>query len=359
MPEKLRRDCQAARTARPVLDARYGGSGYSGHYTNKQGKVREGSATFWRTSRFTALAHADIRLRESFAPPLPPLHAQFAPLLEASPELALALQKVTTIAQATLLAPVDPGPGEGCLCVINTHLFFHPYAPHIRTMHTAAILEEAAAFIQRCCGTAQAQQGADGGEAPQPHPALAAVLRGGGRPTVVFAGDLNSDLNDGVPAAAPHVSPSPASASGSPPSTLDPAPHAAPAGGDGMGPAASASPSSAARSAFSAPSDACSVIIPSATATASSSASTADFCAASAAPTATAPAPAASAPVASGPVASGPCTSSASMGSSPLPAPLPPPLPPSLPAMEADAEAAPSPSAPPGSLSLSQKAVKS
>ncbi|EFJ50866.1 hypothetical protein VOLCADRAFT_88222 [Volvox carteri f. nagariensis] len=164
--------------------------GYSGHYTNKQGRVREGSATFWRTCRFTALAHKDIRLREAFARPLPPLHAQFEPLLAASPELTAALQQVTTIAQATLLAPLEGqghgatggGGGGGCLCVVNTHLFFHPYAPHIRTMHTAAILEEVAAFLERCAAD----------------PELAGAL-GPRRPTVLFVGDLNSDLNDGIP----------------------------------------------------------------------------------------------------------------------------------------------------------------
>lgn len=113
-------------------------------------------------------------------------------MLAASPALAEALQKVTTIAQACLLVPKAPpagaaaeagcrGPGPaGPLCVINTHLFFHPYAPHIRTMHTAAILEEVAAFLDACMQS----------------PTVAARL-GGHRPAVVFGGDLNSDLNEG------------------------------------------------------------------------------------------------------------------------------------------------------------------
>jgi hypothetical protein len=40
--------------------------GYAGVYTNKQGKVREGSATFWRASRFTRLITRDMRMRELF-----------------------------------------------------------------------------------------------------------------------------------------------------------------------------------------------------------------------------------------------------------------------------------------------------
>ena len=71
-----------------------------------------------------------------------------------------------------------PGP----LCVLNTHLFYHPYAPHIRTMHTAAILEEAAAFITSSSASIRAT-------APMDPKDLA----------LVFCGDFNSDLNEGIP----------------------------------------------------------------------------------------------------------------------------------------------------------------
>ena len=86
--------------------------------------------------------------------------------------------QVATIAQLTVLAPVAPAPHDGPLCVLNTHLFFHPRAPHIRTMHTAALLAEAEALIGEVVG--------------------APALRGR-RPALLFCGDLNSDLNDGVP----------------------------------------------------------------------------------------------------------------------------------------------------------------
>ena len=101
-------------------------------------------------------------LQDVFAPPLGDLHQQFIPLLDHSPNLVEALQKVTTIAQMVLLLPVDStsaaaapaaaaadgAGGSRPLLVSNTHLFFHPYAPHIRTIHTAAILEEAQAALQ-------------------------------------------------------------------------------------------------------------------------------------------------------------------------------------------------------------------
>ena len=76
---------------------------------------------------------------------------------------------------------MPPPPCTEPLCIVNTHLFYHPYAPHIRTMHTAAILEEAADTMARLGG------GAAGALAAGPPPAL------------IFCGDLNSDLNDGVP----------------------------------------------------------------------------------------------------------------------------------------------------------------
>lgn len=39
----------------------------------------------------------------------------------------------------SLLAPVQPG--DRLLCVLNTHLFFHYMAPHIRTMHVWAMVQ--------------------------------------------------------------------------------------------------------------------------------------------------------------------------------------------------------------------------
>jgi hypothetical protein len=87
--------------------------------------------------------------------------------------------------------------------VVNTHLFFHPYAPHIRTMHTAAILEEASELLtslQRYSEQAEGVQGpghSEDGEEQQLRQAASALA--GVTPTLLFCGDLNSDLNDGVP----------------------------------------------------------------------------------------------------------------------------------------------------------------
>jgi 2',5'-phosphodiesterase len=187
-------------------------------------------------------------LQDVFKQPLSPRHTQFASMLESSPHLDHALQKVATIAQMVLLVPRTAataagssgsngaaaggsiGSNEGLvgapgpLLMINTHLFFHPYAPHIRTLHTAAILEEADAALadltQQQQQQQQRQQQQQGSGAhlnpdsnPGSSPADSAGLAGLSRldlsllsqlgslpaPTVLFCGDLNSDLNDGVP----------------------------------------------------------------------------------------------------------------------------------------------------------------
>ena len=157
--------------------------GYEGIYTNKSGAVREGSATFWRSSRFDMKNQHSIVMKELFPPPQQSTatpkqehyHSVFGDMLKSSPALAHALQKVGTIGQLTLL--VDTEHQNTPLLVANTHLFFHARAPHIRTMHTYALMREAHTFLRSI---------EDLGSTP---------------PALVFCGDMNSDLNDGIPGA--------------------------------------------------------------------------------------------------------------------------------------------------------------
>ena len=69
-----------------------------------------------------------------------------AHMLQLASHSALHVLQVSTVAQLLLLEPVQEGGVP--VCVANTHLFFHPRAAHIRTMCTAAIVEEALAFMQ-------------------------------------------------------------------------------------------------------------------------------------------------------------------------------------------------------------------
>ncbi len=275
-------------------------------YTNKAGKVAEGSATFWRRSRYRVAARIDLNMRQLFAAAASSAaagpassapsadaatsaaheglqtsstpgaadqvmqsqhpandaasadaggasrHARFAPLLQALPHLAATLQQVGTIAQALILVPAaanaaaapDAGSNgatpaarsqagyragrtgaaeqamprnattdgqnsqksaelscepsvqdaigssaeasdEEALCVVNTHLFYHPWAPHIRILHVAAMVEEAVALALRT--------------------QRALALRR--RPALLFCGDLNSDLSWGMPGASSSACP--------------------------------------------------------------------------------------------------------------------------------------------------------
>lgn len=73
--------------------------GFDGFYTNKAGGSREGSATFFRRARFTALFHRSLSLKELFAQlwqargQASP-HAQLLPFLQSSATLRRHLQKV-------------------------------------------------------------------------------------------------------------------------------------------------------------------------------------------------------------------------------------------------------------------------
>ena len=185
------------------LEPALGEAGYAGAFANKAGKVREGGAVFWRRERFALAARREVALKSLFPAEeggSAKYGAAFEPMLRTSPALRAALQRVATVAQMVLLVPPGAaasgtahGTAHGAaadaddpalrpLCVVNTHLFFHHAAPHIRTMHVWAILQEAAAFIEESM--------ADAGVAD---------ACGGRRPVLLFCGDLNSDLNDGIP----------------------------------------------------------------------------------------------------------------------------------------------------------------
>lgn len=90
--------------------------------------------------------------------------------------------QVSTVAQLTILAPTNPSPVDQPLCVLNTHLFYHPRASHIRTIHTAAMMAEAQALKQQALSSEEQSK----------------TLRGQ-QPALIFCGDLNSGFNKGLP----------------------------------------------------------------------------------------------------------------------------------------------------------------
>jgi 2',5'-phosphodiesterase len=233
-----------------VLGPALRAAGYAGVYTNKASAVREGCATFWRADRWALVARRDVALKDVFAAvgaaaglegsdssrprpadapadrgacaALAARHAALAPALASSPALRSALAQVSTIGQVSLLVPratARPAPNpDGPLLVANTHLFFHPRAPHIRTLHLAALVTEAWDVAARAAaGVAEPEPTGDifagaPGEAvcdapaglvcdPAGPPGVGSDSHGLCGPALVLAGDLNSDLNDGIPGA--------------------------------------------------------------------------------------------------------------------------------------------------------------
>ena len=238
----------------PLLRA----EGYEGRFTGKASTVREGSATFWLRERFEVGAERDVVLKEVFgklwegsggggggeggrrattsndkssdgsdasdplsASSVAARHSALLPALRSSAWLRESLSKVSTVAQVTLLVPrrrkkeeveeeKQPGSESACgggggggggpLLVTNTHLFFHPSAPHVRTLHVQAMLTEAADVSERWQTQEKKAKGDsnDDGNATKTTKTTK-TPKAAERPAALFCGDLNSDLNDGVP----------------------------------------------------------------------------------------------------------------------------------------------------------------
>jgi len=157
--------------------------GYRGCYLGKAGSVHEGSATLWRADRWRLAEEGvtEMRMRDLVAEGDPPrwMPRGGYPFLDAlrtrHPALTGVLSKVTTAALIVTLEPIDPA-ADRALVVANSHLFFHPRASHVRTLHAAVILDQ--------LGRAARRHGREGGQ---------------DRPAVVWCGDFNADLNDGLP----------------------------------------------------------------------------------------------------------------------------------------------------------------
>ena len=116
-------------------------SEFAGAYLSKDGAVREGEALFWRAGRLRPGARRELSLRRAFAEAGGgALDARVRAYLDRRPALRRALSKVGTVAQLVALETRDERLPPATLIVVNTHLFYHANAPHIRTLHTWAIM---------------------------------------------------------------------------------------------------------------------------------------------------------------------------------------------------------------------------
>jgi hypothetical protein len=75
--------------------------------------------------------------------------------LAEQPEMGKAMRKTRTVLQVAMLRDKQAGSGGGegdsdrWLCVANTHLFYHPDAPHIRAAQAAMAMWEISAFVKK------------------------------------------------------------------------------------------------------------------------------------------------------------------------------------------------------------------
>ena len=154
-------------------------AGYSGRFTSKLGGVAEGQAVFVRDARYAFRDVRPVAVRELFADAEALERSGLAAvggLLAELPNLRAALQRLATVATLALLD--DRAAGGRPLLVVNTHLYFHPGAASVRTLHVYALLKQVEALLK--------EVEADGGGG-------GTAAAGNVRPAVFFCGDLNSE----------------------------------------------------------------------------------------------------------------------------------------------------------------------
>ncbi|KAK3272998.1 hypothetical protein CYMTET_18737 [Cymbomonas tetramitiformis] len=169
-------------------------NGYEGSFMSKTGKTREGCALFVRSSCFQVVASEGVNIQllaqeaarpRGNAEPAPPvgdgsevteIAGEVAAFIASDAALAKAWSNVTSVGQLGLMRAREADTARG-VCVVNTHLFFHPGAPHIRQLQMHLLLEAAHSFIQR-------------------HAAQAGLEAG--RVALVLCGDLNSGPHSAV-----------------------------------------------------------------------------------------------------------------------------------------------------------------
>jgi len=129
-------------------------AGYSCHFLNKAGSVKEGEAVCFRRERFEVLEKKEVVVKECFKSCFEDgsRHRQYCEMMSdpSNAELYRVLsEKLSTVAQVVALGPRDGAGEEGGLIIVNTHLFFHPEASHIRMLQVSAILTEAMDMKER------------------------------------------------------------------------------------------------------------------------------------------------------------------------------------------------------------------
>ena len=157
--------------------------GYQSLYTKKSGNVNDGCACFYRASALSLEYAKGLELRHAAKSPLHRAaydnfvdacvsRGDFGENEDGPAILWKVFNNVTTAAQVLLFRLGE----DRYFVVANTHLFFHPDAPHVRLLHTNTILE--------CADNVWKEHASSDHETGQPFP-------------LIFAGDLNSTPETG------------------------------------------------------------------------------------------------------------------------------------------------------------------
>ena len=127
---------------KPAL-AKYG---YDGVYANKLGVSNIGCATFWDASQYLVAESHVVDLAYGWRE-----HRDLAKMCSGSDpsrvDMKAALERSTTIAQVVMLQEV--GFGGRKVCVVNTHLFGHPDATHVRLVQSAVLARRVEILLAR------------------------------------------------------------------------------------------------------------------------------------------------------------------------------------------------------------------
>eukprot|EP00058_Branchiostoma_floridae_P019969 XP_002605459.1 hypothetical protein BRAFLDRAFT_212438 [Branchiostoma floridae] len=116
----------------PALDL----SGMDGVYIGK-GQQSEGEAIFYHRDKFRFLSQEDINVGECLTSD-PSCH-DLQKWLSHSPAVLNKVTSRSTVLQVVLLESIEDPSRR--LCVANTHLYWHPRAPHVRLVQMAVCLK--------------------------------------------------------------------------------------------------------------------------------------------------------------------------------------------------------------------------
>ena len=122
--------------------------GFQGLMCSKSGEVPEGEALFFHKDKFQLYSQHNIVLQEALFKES--VQGDILDKVSALPALCEVLRHRNTIAQVTVLRPVA-AENDKLLCVVNTHLYFKPRAPHVRLIQVGIILNHVKQVLAEIC----------------------------------------------------------------------------------------------------------------------------------------------------------------------------------------------------------------